>query len=114
MLLAVLEKRGGFRLGTQDVFLNIAGGLRIEDPAIDVAVAASCSLLTKGIVEIAWIASTDEELDPVRDTVSSIAGLCSSPLAAISSNDLATCRDSKEALSVYILINSLVDKRVEN
>lgn len=41
MLLAVLEKRGGFRLGTQDVFLNIAGGLRIEDPAIDLAVCCS-------------------------------------------------------------------------
>lgn len=38
MLLAVLEKRGGFRLGTQDVFLNIAGGLKVEDPAIDLAV----------------------------------------------------------------------------
>ena len=38
MLLAVLEKRGGFRLGTQDVFLNVAGGLRVEDPAIDLAV----------------------------------------------------------------------------
>ncbi|MDH3709234.1 MAG: DNA repair protein RadA [Cyclobacteriaceae bacterium] len=41
MLLAVLEKRGGFRLATQDVFLNIAGGLRVEDPAIDLAVAVS-------------------------------------------------------------------------
>lgn len=41
MLLAVLEKRGGFKLGTQDVFLNIAGGLRIEDPAIDLAVCTS-------------------------------------------------------------------------
>ena len=41
MLLAVLEKRGGYRLGMQDVFLNIAGGLRIEDPAIDLAVAVS-------------------------------------------------------------------------
>ena len=41
MLLAVLEKRSGFRLGTQDVFLNIAGVLRIEDPAIDLAVAVS-------------------------------------------------------------------------
>lgn len=41
MLLAVLEKRGGFRLGTQDVFLNIAGGLRVEDPAIDLAVIAA-------------------------------------------------------------------------
>ncbi|MFD2961746.1 MULTISPECIES: DNA repair protein RadA [Olivibacter] len=38
MLLAVLEKRFGFRLSTQDVFLNIAGGLRVEDPAIDLAV----------------------------------------------------------------------------
>lgn len=41
MLLAVLEKRGGFRLGTQDVFLNVAGGLRVEDPAIDLAVVTS-------------------------------------------------------------------------
>lgn len=41
MLLAVLEKRGGFRLGIQDVFLNIAGGLKVEDPAIDLAVCVS-------------------------------------------------------------------------
>jgi DNA repair protein RadA/Sms len=41
MLLAVLEKRGGFRLGTQDVFLNIAGGLKVEDPAIDLAVCSA-------------------------------------------------------------------------
>ena len=41
MLLAVLEKRGGFRLGTQDVFLNIAGGFKVEDPAIDLAVCTS-------------------------------------------------------------------------
>jgi len=41
MLLAVLEKRGGYRLGAQDVFLNIAGGFRIEDPAIDLAVCMS-------------------------------------------------------------------------
>ncbi len=38
MLLAVLEKRFGFRLSAQDVFLNIAGGVRVEDPAIDLAV----------------------------------------------------------------------------
>jgi len=38
MLLAVLEKRCGFRLGAKDVFLNIAGGLKVEDPAIDLAV----------------------------------------------------------------------------
>lgn len=41
MLLAVLEKRFGFRLSMQDVFLNIAGGLRVEDPAIDLAVVAA-------------------------------------------------------------------------
>ncbi len=41
MLLAVLEKRGGFRLGTQDVFLNMAGGIKIEEPALDLAVCAS-------------------------------------------------------------------------
>ncbi|MFN3404512.1 MAG: DNA repair protein RadA [Cytophagaceae bacterium] len=41
MLLAVLEKRGGYRLGIQDVFLNIAGGLKVEDPAIDLAVCSS-------------------------------------------------------------------------
>lgn len=41
MLLAVLEKRCGFKLSTQDVFLNIAGGLRVEDPAIDLAVVVA-------------------------------------------------------------------------
>jgi len=38
MLLAVLEKRAGFRLATKDVFMNIAGGLKISDPALDLAV----------------------------------------------------------------------------
>ena len=41
MLLAVLEKRAGFRLSTKDVFLNIAGGMRVDDPAIDMAVVAA-------------------------------------------------------------------------
>lgn len=41
MLLAVLEKRAKFRLGQKDVFLNIAGGLKITDPAIDLAVVAA-------------------------------------------------------------------------
>jgi len=44
MLLAVLEKRAGFRLGAKDVFLNIAGGLKVEDPAIDLAVV--CAILS--------------------------------------------------------------------
>lgn len=41
MLLAVMEKRCGFKLGAKDVFLNIAGGIRVDDPAIDLAVVAS-------------------------------------------------------------------------
>ncbi len=44
MLLAVLEKRCGFRFGDKDVFVNIAGGLKVEDPAIDLAVI--CALLS--------------------------------------------------------------------
>jgi len=44
MLLAVLEKRCGFRLGAKDVFLNLAGGIRVEDPAIDLAVI--CAILS--------------------------------------------------------------------
>ncbi len=41
MLLAVLEKRAGFKLGAKDVFLNIAGGLKIDDPAVDLAICAA-------------------------------------------------------------------------
>jgi len=41
MLLAVLEKRSGFRLGVKDVFLNIAGGIKVDDPAIDLAVISA-------------------------------------------------------------------------
>jgi DNA repair protein RadA/Sms len=41
MLLAVLEKRAGFRLGVKDVFLNIAGGIKVSDPAIDMAILSS-------------------------------------------------------------------------
>lgn len=44
LLLAVLEKKGGFHFGIKDVFLNIAGGLKVEDPSIDLAVL--CALLS--------------------------------------------------------------------
>lgn len=44
LLLAVLEKRGGFHFGVKDVFLNIAGGLKVEDPSTDLAVL--CALLS--------------------------------------------------------------------
>lgn len=41
MLLAVLEKRAGFKLATKDVFLNIAGGIKVDDPAIDLTVISA-------------------------------------------------------------------------
>ncbi|MDC1028354.1 DNA repair protein RadA [Schleiferiaceae bacterium] len=41
MLLAVLEKRCGFRLGQKDVFLNVTGGLKVDDPGLDLAVIAA-------------------------------------------------------------------------
>ena len=44
MLLAVLEKRAGFKLGVKDVFLNMAGGLKVNDPACDLAII--CSVLS--------------------------------------------------------------------
>jgi DNA repair protein RadA/Sms len=44
LLLAVLEKRGGFHFGAKDVFVNIAGGIKVEDPSIDLAVI--CALLS--------------------------------------------------------------------
>lgn len=47
MLLAVLEKRCGFKLGAKDVFLNIAGGLKVDDPAIDLAVV--CAVLSSNV-----------------------------------------------------------------
>ncbi|MBL4705403.1 MAG: DNA repair protein RadA [Flavobacteriales bacterium] len=47
MPLAVLEKRCGFRLGAKDVFLNIAGGIKVDDPAIDLAVV--CAVLSSNV-----------------------------------------------------------------
>lgn len=44
LLLAVLEKRGGFHFGVKDVFINIAGGLKVEDPSTDLAIV--CALLS--------------------------------------------------------------------
>ncbi len=49
MVLAVLDARCGFRLGNQDVYLNVAGGLRISDPAADVAVAAALLSAHSGV-----------------------------------------------------------------
>ena len=47
MLLAVLEKRCGFRLGAKDVFLNITGGIKVDDPAIDLGIV--CAILSSNI-----------------------------------------------------------------
>ncbi len=71
MLLAVLEKRCGFRLGTKDVFLNIAGGIRVDDPAIDLAVISAILSSSEDIPIDAHIAFSGEvglsgEIRPVN------------------------------------------------
>jgi DNA repair protein RadA/Sms len=47
MLLAVLEKRCGFKIGQKDVFLNLAGGIKVDDPALDLAVV--CAILSSNV-----------------------------------------------------------------
>ena len=47
MLLAVLEKRCGFKLGAKDVFLNITGGIKVDDPAIDLGIV--CAILSSNV-----------------------------------------------------------------
>lgn len=63
MLLAVLEKRAGYRFGTKDVFLNIAGGMYVDDPAIDLAVIA------------ALISSYEDKVVPAKTAFSAEVGL---------------------------------------
>ena len=66
MLLAVLEKRCGFPLGKQDVFVNIAGGIRVQDPAVDLAVIVALmssfrnKALSRGICYCAEVGLTGE------------------------------------------------------
>jgi DNA repair protein RadA/Sms len=63
MLLAVLEKRAGYRFGTKDVFLNIAGGMYVDDPAIDLAVIA------------ALISSYEDKVVPAKTAFAAEVGL---------------------------------------
>lgn len=72
MILAILEKRAGLYYGQKDVFLNIAGGLKIADPAIDLAVVASLvsSLNDKSIPKNVCFAgeiSLTGEIRPVKN-----------------------------------------------
>jgi len=63
MLLAVLEKRCGFAFAQNDVFLNIAGGIRVDDPAIDLSIVG------------ALISSFDDVAIPKRDAFAGEVGL---------------------------------------
>jgi DNA repair protein RadA/Sms len=78
MLLAVLEKRAGFRLAVKDVFLNIAGGIKVIDPAIDLAVVSSILSSTADIpIPQDWCFSGEVglsgEIRPVNRIVTRIA-----------------------------------------
>ncbi len=71
MLLAVLEKRAGFKLAQKDVFLNIAGGIKVNDPAIDMAVIAavlssSLDIATDRAVCMAGEVGLSGEIRPVN------------------------------------------------
>jgi DNA repair protein RadA/Sms len=71
MLLAVLEKRAGFKLGVKDVFLNIAGGIKVDDPAIDLAVvsailSSNADLAIPSQVCVAGEISLSGEIRPVQ------------------------------------------------
>jgi DNA repair protein RadA/Sms len=71
MLLAVLEKRAGFKLAQKDVFLNIAGGLRVSDPAIDLSVisavlSSSLDISIEGGVCMAGEVGLSGEIRPVN------------------------------------------------
>ena len=70
MLLAVLEKRVGFKIGAKDVFLNIAGGLKVNDPAIDLAVitavlSSSVDMALDGDICMAGEVGLSGEIRPV-------------------------------------------------
>ncbi|MDL2222228.1 DNA repair protein RadA [Parabacteroides sp. OttesenSCG-928-N08] len=71
MLLAVLEKRAGFKLAQKDVFFNIAGGLRVNDPAIDLAVisailSSSLDISIEGGTVMAGEVGLSGEIRPVN------------------------------------------------
>jgi DNA repair protein RadA/Sms len=71
MLLAVLEKRAGFKLAQKDVFLNIAGGLKVNDPAIDLSVitavlSSSLDLNVEGTICMAGEIGLSGEIRPVN------------------------------------------------
>ena len=81
MLLAVLEKRVGFKLGQKDVFLNIAGGLKVSDPAIDLAVISAILSSSLDIAIDRTVCMTGEvglsgEIRPVSRIEQRIAEAC--------------------------------------
>ncbi len=81
MLLAVLEKRVGFKLGQKDVFLNIAGGIRVSDPAIDLAVISAILSSNLDVAIDRTIAMTGEvglsgEIRPVSRIEQRIGEAC--------------------------------------
>lgn len=78
MLLAVLEKRAGFKLMQKDVFLNIAGGLRVSDPAVDLAVlvavlSSNLDMTIDGIICVTGEVGLSGEIRPVNRVEQRIA-----------------------------------------
>jgi len=100
MLLAVLEKRCGFRLGIKDVFINITGGLKIDDPSIDLAVV--CAVL-----------SSSEDI-PVSGNVCLAAEVgLSGEIRAVNKVDQRIAEAEKLGFE-KIIVSKYVDKNIAN
>ena len=98
MMLAVLEKRAGFRLGAKDVFLNIAGGLSVDDPAIDLAVVAA-------------ILSSNEDIPIEQDTCFAAEVGLAGEIRAVSRIDQRI--QEAEKLGFHTIVISKFNKRAK-
>ena len=115
MLLAVLEKRAGFKLGAKDVFLNITGGISVDDPAIDLAVIAAILssnadiAIAKGVCFAAEIGLAGE-IRPVQRIDQRIleAEKLGFSEIYVSKNNKITLKDSRIDINLVAKIEELV------
>lgn len=121
MLLAVLEKRGGFKLSQQDVFLNVAGGIKVEDPAMDLAVCVSLISSYEEVVmptDVAFAAEIGlggevRAVNRVESRISEAAKLGFRKIF-VSKNNIKSVNQSKSEISIIpvTMLNEVLDSLV--
>jgi DNA repair protein RadA/Sms len=121
MLLAVLEKRGGYRFGDKDVFVNIAGGLKPEDPGMDLAVVAAILSSLEDLPISKTIAFAGEiglsgEIRPAFRTENRITEAAKMGLSALVMSDFSKTLDHAETISTIKIkkIDDLVLQKIFN